>query len=288
METESVHHAKLPIYALTLVLAVATVVTAGYLYHEKQQNQDLAVTNQSLGASLVQLKSELQLVKDQITAQPPARATTVQEKQPQSAKPRPEKSTRAKAQPPKDDPRFGKLQGQLSDQEKLLASTREDLDKTRGDLGQTRDDLGKTRDDLQGNIDSTRGELSGSIARTHDELVSLQKRGERNYYEFQLNKGKAFERVGPLRVSLRKADLKHKRFDVNLMVDDNELQKKSVNLYETVWLNLSDRPQPVELVVNQITKDHIAGYLSEPKYKKSELDQATNSSGAPVDAKASQ
>jgi hypothetical protein len=288
METEPVHHVKWPIYVLIVVLAAATVVTAGYLYHEKQQNQELTSTNQSLGATLSQLKSELDLVKDHLAAQPPARATAVQEKQPQPAKARSAKSARANAQPPKDDPRFGQLQGQLSDQQKLLASAREDLDQTRDDLGKTRDDLGKTRDDLQGNIDSTRGELSGSIARTHDELVTLQKRGERNYYEFQLNKGKAFERVGPLRVSLRKADAKHKRFDVNLMVDDNELQKKSVNLYETVWLNLSDRPQPLELVVNQITKDHIAGYLSEPKYKKSELEQTANSSGAPVDAKASQ
>jgi len=114
-------------------------------------------------------------------------------------------------------------------------------------------------------------ELSGSIARTNDELVVFQKRGERNYYEFQLNKSKVFERVGPLRLSLRKADTKHKRFDVMMLVDDNELQKKGVNLYETVWLNLSDRPQPLEVVVNQISKDHVVGYVSEPKYKRSEL-----------------
>ncbi len=176
------------------------------------------------------------------------------------------------------------MQGQLSDQQKALASAREDLDKTRDELGRTRDDLGKTRDDLQGNIDSTRGELTGSIARTHDELVELQKRGERNYYEFKLDKSKQFARVGPLQLSLRKADIKHKRFDVNMMVDDNQLEKKNVSLYETVWLNLSDRPQPLELVVNQITKDHIAGYLSEPKYKRAELGQAPS----PADAKVSQ
>jgi hypothetical protein len=56
-----------------------------------------------------------------------------------------------------------------------------------------------------------------------------------------------------------------------LLVDDNQLQKKSVNLYETVWISLSDRPLPIELVVNKIAKDHVEGYLSEPKYKRSEL-----------------
>jgi hypothetical protein len=54
-----------------------------------------------------------------------------------------------------------------------------------------------------------------------------------------------------------------------------------------VWLNLSDRPQPLELVINQITKDHISGYLSEPKYKRSELGQAA-ANGTPADAKAAQ
>jgi len=214
---------------------------------------------------LIQLRNELQAVKDQVNTPPPpppARVSVVESKPAKASKARPTKSVRAT--PPKDDPRFKQLQGQLSDQQKALASTREDLDKTRADLGQT-------RDDLQGNIDSTRGELSGSIARTHDEVVALQKRGERNYYEFQLTKSKQFERVGPLRLSLRKADTKHKRFDVTMMVDDNELQKKNVSLFETVSLSLSDRPQPLEVVVNQITKDHIQGYISEPKYKKSEL-----------------
>lgn len=280
-EPSSANNLKWPIYALAGVLAAATLVTAAYLYHEKQQNRDLAVTNQSLGASLVQLRGELQLLRDKLNAPPQPTRVTLAPDRPQQSAARPPKVVRANAQPPKDDPRFGKLQGQLEDQQKALASAREDLDKTR-------DELGRTRDDLQGNIDSTRGELSGSIARTHDELVALQKRGERNYYEFQLDKSKMFERVGPLRLSLRKADIKHKRFDVNMMVDDNQLEKKGVNLYETVWLNLSDRPQALELVVNQITKDHIAGYLSEPKYKRSELGQAASPAGGAADAKASQ
>src|SRR5258708_7558699 len=83
-----------------------------------------------------------------------------------------------------------------------------------------------------GALNNARDGRSGYIARTHEDLVALQKRGERNYYEFELNKSKQVQRVGPVRVSLRKADTKHKRFDVNLFVDDNELQKKSVNLYE--------------------------------------------------------
>ena len=49
------------------------------------------------------------------------------------------------------------------------------------------------------------------------------------------------------------------------------LEKKNVSLYEPVYLTLSDRPQPMEVVVNQISKNEIRGYVSQPKYRKSEL-----------------
>ncbi len=62
-----------------------------------------------------------------------------------------------------------------------------------------------------------------------------------------------------------------------MLVDDIRLDKKHVNLYEPVWITLADRTQPLELVVNQISKDSVAGYLTEPKYKKSEL--AVSASG---------
>src|SRR5262249_43420876 len=135
-------------------------------------------------------------------------------------------------------------------------------------------DLEKARGDLQSNLDSARTDLSGSIARTHDELVVLQKRGERNYYEFQIDKSKQFQRVGPLSLSLRKANLKRRSYDLAMLVNDNQLKKKNVTLYEPVWINLAERPQPLELVVNQITKNEIKGYLSEPKYNKTELGES--------------
>jgi len=253
-----------PIYGLVVVLAGAAVISTSYLYYEKQHDRELETTNQSLSTSMTQLQNDLQAVKGQLsdlsTPRPPAPLTTPA--QPPAVKARAKAPIHAKRTPPPDDPRFKEIQTQLSDQQQQLASTREDLD--------------KTRDDLQSSVSSTKDELNGSIARTHDELVALQKRGEKNYYEFQIAKSKAFEKVGPLRLSLRKADAKHKRYDVTMLVDDNQLQKKSVNLYETVWLNLADRPQPLEVVVNQITKDHIQGYVSEPKYSKSELSQTAN------------
>jgi len=70
---------------------------------------------------------------------------------------------------------------------------------------------------------------------------------------------------------LRKVNLKHKSYNLAMMVDDAQLEKKNVNLYEPIWITFADRPQPLELVVNRVQKDLVVGYLSEPKYKKSEL-----------------
>ena len=245
-----------PVYLLVVVLAGAALISGAYLYRERRQTEELTATNRSLNATLVQFENRLQDLTQRLDERKDAPAPVARYQPAQPTRSRPVKAT-AKRTAPRDDPRFQELKGQLSDQQKELASTREDLN--------------KARDELSGALNNTRDELSGSIARTHDELVALQKRGERNYYEFELNKSKQFQRVGPLRLALRKADTKHKRFDMNLFVDDNQLEKKGVNLYETIWINTGDHPQPMELVVNQITKDHIQGYLSEPKYKKSEL-----------------
>lgn len=153
------------------------------------------------------------------------------------------------------DSRFKKLESKLNAQGK-------EIDQTRSDLANTRTELG------------------GSIAKTHNELVVLEKRGQRSYFEFDLSKAKQFKREGPVGVSLRKANVKHQYADLMLMVDDRSLQQKHVNLYQPAMFYEPDSPQPVEIVINEISKNHIHGYVSAPRYRKSELAAMANSGGA--------
>lgn len=264
-----------------LVLFVVAGISLAYISRDRRQLSDLNATNQSLTSSVAELKTEMRAMADKLSQPPPAPAPparivsegTSRPSQPRSAQPR---SARAAA-----DPRFRQMQARLADQEKQLSSTREDLSKTRDDL---QGKLDSTRDELNGSLASTKDELNGSIGRTHDDVVALQKRGERNYYEFQLSKSKEFKRIGPLSVSLRKVNTKRKSYDLALFVDDNQMQKKSINLFEPIWINLDDRPQPVQLVVNQIGKDQIQGYISEPKYRKSELGDTASAAPPPAPA----
>lgn len=153
------------------------------------------------------------------------------------------------------DPRFKRIQTQLDAQGKAIESTRQELV-------------------------STRTDLQGSIARTHGEVVALQKKGERNYYEFDLDKSKQFQRTGPVGISLRKASTKDMYADLKLMVDDAELSKKHVNLFEPVLFYPGDERRPVELVINSIRKNHIHGYISAPKYSATELASAPDANSS--------
>jgi len=156
-----------------------------------------------------------------------------------------------------ENKRLKELQARIDDQQKQLK--------------ETQDEVAKNRSDLEGNLSSTRDELNGSIAKTHEELVALAKRGERSFFEFDLTKSKQFQRVGPLTLSLRKADTKHKSYDLDMVVDDNRLSKKKVNLYEPIWIHTENDSQPVQVVVNRVEKNLVHGYVSAPKYKPSEL-----------------
>ena len=188
-----------------------------------------------------------------------------------SAKPKaPKHTTTAKRRTPATDKRYTELKAQLDSQQK--------------ELKDTQDAVAKNRTDLEGSISSTRDELNGSIAKTHDELVTLEKKGERSYFEFDLTKGKQFDRVGPITLSLRKTDAKHKTYDLAMLVDDNELNKKKVNLYEPVWIHAETDGETVQIVVNRIDKTGVHGYVSAPKYKASELATMNSSSPSPAPA----
>lgn len=246
---------RLGLVVLALALAGATAFSVMQIAHQRRQARELAASRDQMSAALTESQTEIQALSTKLEA---LRAAS--ENQAAAKRTAPTVRThhaRAATRPPADDPRWKQLQSQLSGQEEQLATTRAELD--------------RTRDELQDRLSSTRDELDGSIARTHEELVALEKRGARDYHEFQLTKSKRFQRVGSISLSLRKVNAKHKSYNLAMIVDDFTLEKKNVNLYEPVVITLSDRPQPLELVVNKVSKDEVEGYLSEPKYKKSDL-----------------
>ena len=142
---------------------------------------------------------------------------------------------------------FGEVNGQVSTVKTDLETTRNDLAANRREMGDMRDSLGR------------------QIARNADELAVLKLRGERDYFEFDIRKSKELERVAGIRLQLNKADVKAKKYDITLQVDDSKLQKKGQLLNEPIQINVGKDRVRYELIVNAIDKDRIRGYISTPK-----------------------
>lgn len=241
---------------------IAAVVISGaglgYAVHEHSNAQSLIAQNQQMTAQNQQMSTQLKATGNEIdalSAKVNALTTSLEPKPAPHIAPAAANHRGATRRTAAQDARFKKMQSQLDAQGKAIEDARNDLV-------------------------STRTELSGSIAKTHDELVVLEKKGERNYYEFDLSKSKAFKRTGPVSICLRKANTKHQYADLQFMVDDRNLSQKHVNLFQPVMYYQPDLPQPFEVVINQIDKDHIHGYVSAPKYRKSELNVASADSGS--------
>jgi chromosome segregation ATPase len=145
-----------------------------------------------------------------------------------------------------------------------IADVSTDVGGVKTQVAQTQDELHKTIADLK----SARGDLgvqSGLIATNSSELAALKRLGERNYFEFKLGKTKQPQRVGDITLMLKKTDPKKNRFTVDVMADDKRTEKKDKNINEPVQFYTSKARQPYELVINQVQKDLIVGYLSTPK-----------------------
>jgi tape measure domain-containing protein len=109
------------------------------------------------------------------------------------------------------------------------------------------------------------GEQSGLIARNADELAALKRAGMREYVEFDLKKAKTPTPVGPVAIRLTDADVKRHKFNMLLVVDDLQIEKKDKTLLEPVQFYRKGSRQLQEIVVYTVAKDRIVGYLSMPK-----------------------
>ncbi len=139
------------------------------------------------------------------------------------------------------------------------------------DVGGVKTQVASTQAELQKTISqlkSVQGDMgvaSGLIATNASELSALKRLGERNYFEFKLGKSKERQRVGDVTLLLKKTDPKKNKYTLEVMADDKLTEKRDKNINEPVQFYTSKARQPYELVVNQVQKDQIVGYLATPK-----------------------
>jgi hypothetical protein len=145
-----------------------------------------------------------------------------------------------------------------------IAAVNTEVGQVKTEVQTTKSELDKTVSDLL----RVRGDLDGTstlVATNGRELEALKSLGQRNYIEFNMKKSKQPQRVGDIALVLKKADVKRNRFTMDVIADDKRVEKKDRGINEPVQFYTSRARQPYELVVNEVRKDQVIGYLSTPK-----------------------
>ena len=169
---------------------------------------------------------------------------------------------------------LGQLQQEQTSTKGAVGNLSNDVVGVKGDVKSTKEELANTRSQLQGQLQRVIGDLgvqSDLIAHNKSELDELRLRGERDYVEFDVKKSNKAQRVGNVELELTKTDPKKLRYSLKLTADDKTSEKKDKTVHEPVQFYQQGNRMPSEIVVNQIYKDRIVGYISTPK----KLDQRT-------------
>lgn len=247
-----------------LIAALAVVVYFGYttqarvsqdLLKQQEQNKILSAELDQANSRVADLKSQVEITTQRMgltaseIAQAKSRAETIRKEQQASD----QALTAQIGQVQKEsEEKIGAVATEVGGAKKDIEATKSDLEATKGRLDRSMGDM---------NV------MSGLIAHNRDDLEELRRRGDRNYYEFTLQKSKRAQRVGPVQVTLIKTDPKKSKYTVNVIADDKTIEKKDKTSGEPVqfYVKGSSRMAPYELVVFDVGKNQITGYLATPK-----------------------
>jgi predicted nucleic acid-binding Zn-ribbon protein len=225
------------------------------LLHQQEQNKVLSAQLDQANSRLADLKGHLEVTEQKVgmtrseLAQARSRSESIRKEQQASDQKLTTELSQVKQE---SDEKILSVATEVGGAKKDIESTRTDLEATKGKLERATGDMGV---------------MSGLIAHNRDDLEELRRRGDRNYYEFTVEKSKTPQRVGPVQMALNKADQKKSRYTVTVFADDRSIEKKDKTAGEPVqfYMRGATRMAPYEIVVFDVGKNQIKGYLSTPK-----------------------
>ena len=225
------------------------------LSRQQEQNKVLSAQLEQANSRVADLKGHLEVTEQKVgmtrseLAQARSRSESIRKEQQASDQ---KLSTQLSQVKQESDEKILSVATEVGGAKKDIESTRTDLEATKGKLERATGDMGV---------------MSGLIAHNRDDLEELRRRGDRNYYEFTVQKSKTPQRVGPVQMALNKADQKKSRYTVTVFADDRSIEKKDKTAGEPVqfYMRGATRMAPYEIVVFDVGKNQIKGYLSTPK-----------------------
>lgn len=254
----------IPVLFGVLIAGLALAVYAGHsvqsrleqdLSKNEEQNKILTAQLEQANSRIAELKGQVEVTSQKIgmtqaeLADARSRAEAIRKQQVASDQKLSDEITAAQKD---SEAKIGAVATDVTGAKKDIAATRSDLEATKTKLDRATGDMGV---------------MSGLIARNHDDLEELKRRGDRNYYEFTVQKSKRPQRVGPVQIALNKTDQKKSKYTMTVLADDKSIEKKDKTAGEPVqfYVKGSSRLAPYEIVVFDVGKNQINGYLATPK-----------------------
>ncbi len=154
-------------------------------------------------------------------------------------------------------------------------ASNDDVTKLGGDVTGVKNDLDATKNNLQ----MARSEMGTLIARNHDEIDQLRRMGQRDYFEFTVTRKAGAQKVGAVQVELKDTNMKKNQFTINVLADDKNFEKKNRSVNEPIFFYTGGSRQPLELVINKVSKSTASGYLSVPKNAGSTSAETSSNTG---------
>jgi predicted nucleic acid-binding Zn-ribbon protein len=253
--------------AVLFVVLFAGLAVLAYVGHTQQSRleQDLARQqdqNKVMSAQLDQANSRLADLKGHLEVTEQKVGMT----QSELAQARSRSESIRKEQAASDQKLTAQLTQVKQESEEKIGAVATDVTGAKKDIESTKTDLEATKSKLD-RATGDMGVMSGLIAHNRDDLEELRRRGDRNYYEFTVKKEKTPQKVGPVQMTLNKADQKKAKYTMTVFADDRSIEKKDKTAGEPVqfYMKGASRMAPYEIVVFDVGKNQITGYLSTPK-----------------------
>ncbi len=267
---ESYHYENLgtprwiPVLFAVLFIALGVITYAGHsvqtrleqeLSKADEQNKILTAQLEQANARLADIKGQVEVTSQKVgmtqaeLADARSRAESIRKQQAASDQ---KLSAQISEAQKESEAKIGAVATDVTGAKKDIEATKTDLEATKSKLDRATGDMGV---------------MSGLIARNHDDLEELKRKGDRNYYEFTLQKSKTPQRVGPVQMALNKTDQKKSQYTMTVLADDKSIQKKDKTAGEPVqfYVKGSAKLAPYEIVVFDVGKNQISGYLATPK-----------------------
>jgi len=259
---------------LTYILAVVAILGAGYAAYKilgSSPTPDMSGEAAELArttAKLNEIESRLDAMEERLNAAKPAApavavkaetaktadaaatAPSVPAHLHASAMPKPQPDAPAAPQPAPD------LIALRQEGEQALSSIRSDVAATRQEWAATADRLGN----VVGELNSQHQE----IERNQVGLAQLEGHFERDSVPFTLRKDGTKQQVGPVRLLLENTDIKNSRYTMRLFFEDRWIELKDRALHEAIQFYEPSGEVALELMVDRIAKEAVAGRIALP------------------------